>query len=176
MAIIKTERLVLRPFELSDLDTMHEYEGDKENNEYMIFFPNDTKEKTEDGLQKIVAEWNKEIPQHYEFAVTLNNRHIGAVSVTLDENRQVGELGWIIQKSYNGNGYATEAAKAIIDFSFSQLKLKKVFANCDYRNEASLSVMKKIGLCFEKDDGVRRYNNSDENIQELTYSLEMKTK
>ena len=171
MLIIQTERLVLRPFELSDLKTTHEYASDITNTVYMMHLPNNTIQETENFLIRITDEWAKEIPQFYEFAILLSDNHIGGVSVSLNESRQHGELGWIIHKAYQGNGYATEAAKAVFDFAVNNLKVKKVIAHCDYRNKASIRVMLKIGLVLERNDGIRQYKNGDEDIQELMYSL-----
>ncbi len=169
--VSKTERLTLRPLELSDLDTAHEYASDMKNTKYMVYLPNNTVKETEQFLQRVVAEWEKDNPSFYEFAVILDGKHIGAVSICLDESRQVGELGWIINKAYQGNGYASEAAKAILDFAVKKINIKKVVAHCDYRNEASCRVMCKIGLSLERDDGTRRYKNNEEDVQEFMYSL-----
>ena len=84
----------------------------------------------------------------------------------------MGELGWIIHRAYQGNGYATEAAKAVMHFALDKLYVKKTVAYCDHRNERSVGVMRKIGLTLERDDGVRRYRDSDEDVRELMYSYE----
>jgi len=161
---------MLRPLELSDLDTTHKYASDHANTKYMVHLPNRDMQETASFLQRVVNEWQKETPQFYEFAIILDNRHIGAACVHLDESRQEGELGWIIHKNYRGKGYATEAAKAVLDFAKDNLKVKKIIAHCDYRNEASVKVMQKIGLSFESGDGVRRNKNSDEDVQDFMYS------
>ena len=170
MSIIKTVRLVLRPFKLDDVETAHEYASDPEN-KYMVYLPNDTKQETERFLRTTISEWKKDIPQSYEFAVVYGGKHIGGVSVYLDESRQVGELGWIIHKDYQGNGFATEAAKAVMDFAVNAQKVKKIVAHCDYRNVASVKVMQKLGLSLERDDGVRRNKGSDEDSRDLMYSF-----
>jgi RimJ/RimL family protein N-acetyltransferase len=139
----------------------------------MKYLPNATMQETENFLHRVVSEWKKETPAFYEFAIILNEKHIGGISVYLDENRKVGSLGWVINNIYHGNGYATEAAKAVMDFAFNTLKVEKVVADCDYRNKSSIKVMQKIGLLLECDTGVRRYKGSDEDIQNLKYSLEV---
>lgn len=170
VTMIKTERLILRPLDLKDLDTTHEYASDIETTKYMYHLPNKTVKDTEQFLQRVVAEWGKEIPSFYEFTIVLDEKHIGAVSIYLDESKQKGVLGWIINKSYQGNGYATEAAKAVVQYAFDKLKVKKVVAHCDCRNEPSRQVMRKIGLSFESEDE-RRYKDCDEYIPEFKYSL-----
>ena len=168
---LKTERLILRPLALTDLDTAHAYAGDVENTKYMIYLPNNTAEETKAFLQRAAAEWEKENPSFYEFAVVLGGKHIGAVSVCLNEGGREAELGWIINKAYQGSGYATEAAKAVLDFAAKNLGVDKVVAHCDYRNDRSRQVMLKIGLSLECDNGTRRYKGSEEDVREFMYSL-----
>lgn len=171
MLVIKTARLILRPIEEGDIDTAHEYAGDEDNAKYMVHLPNRTKRETKEFVDWAVAEWKKDCPGMYEFAVTLNGRHIGGISATIDESGLTAELGWIINKSYHNMGYATEAAKAVLDFAVNDLKAEKIIAKCDYRNKASYAVMLKIGLTLESDDGIRPYKDNGEDVKELTYSL-----
>lgn len=168
---IKTERLLLRPLDSSDLKTAHEYSSDVDNTKYMMWLPNQTVEETAAFLKRVTSEWKKEKPSFYEFAITVNNQHIGAISVYLDEKKEVGELGWILNKNYHKKGYAYEAALAIKDFALHTLRLKKIIAQCDYRNEPSHKLMEKIGLRPESDNGIRVYAKRNETARELTYSL-----
>ena len=171
MLEIKTARLTLRPLEPCDLETTHAYAGDAANTEYMVHLPNRAKQETAQFLRKAIAEWGKDRPQSYEFAVVLGKKHIGAVSIYLDDSGEACELGWIIHRDFQGNGYATEAAKAVLDFAFDRLNVKKVCAHCDHRNEPSYRVMQKIGLALEREDGLRRYKGSDEDVPERMCSV-----
>ena len=171
MMTIETERLILRPITLSDLDTTHEYAGDARHAQYMLFLPNDTIQATEQFLQNAVSEWEKAAPQFYEFAITLAGKHIGAVSIYREPDSEACELGWIINKNYQGNGYVTEAAKAAMNFSVNMLKASRIVAHCDHRNAASYRVMQKIGLTLESDSGTRRYKGTDEDVQEFMCSI-----
>lgn len=169
---IKTKRLLLRPLNIADLNTVHEYASDYENTRYMMYFPKETTEETADFLSCVTDEWEKSEPTFYEFAILLDGQHIGAVSVYLsDEKREVGELGWILNKKYQNMGYATEAARAVMDFALITLRLKKIIAQCDYRNIPSRRLMEKIGLKLESDNGIRTYIKRNETARELTYSL-----
>ncbi len=167
---IKTERLLLRPLDLSDLDSMHEYASDKENTLYMYHLPRKI-EETADFLSNITKEWEKDVPSFYEFAIEPDGKLIGQISVYLSDNRDSGDLGWILNKKYWNNGYATEAAMALKDFALNILQVQKLIANCDYRNIASSRVMEKIGLKLESDNGIRVYPQKDETVRELMYSL-----
>lgn len=168
---LKTERLILRPLGIEDINTVHAYASDIENTRYMLHLPNDTIEETMDFLTQVTNEWQKAVPLFYEFAITLEGEHIGAVGVYLNEQRTEGELGWILNKKYWGKGFATEAANAVKDFAVNQLKVSTLFARCDYRNAPSSNVMKKIGLNLVKDNGVRQYPKTGEISRELVYSI-----
>ena len=110
---IKTARLTLRPLDISDAKTVHEYASDPENTKFMMFLPNETMEETMDFLMGVTAEWQKTVPGFYEFAVVYDGRQIGAVSVALNGERTEGEMGWIINKNYWKMGIAYEAACAV---------------------------------------------------------------
>lgn len=168
---IKTDRLVLRPLCLDDLETVHTYASDQENTLYMLWLPNDSLKETADFLQLVTREWEKDRPDYYEFAVVLDGLQIGAVSVYLDETRKTGELGWILHKKYWKKGIALEAALAVKDFAVNILKVTKVTANCDDRNVSSYRLMEKLGLALENDTGTRTYKKTSETAKELTYSL-----
>ena len=168
---LKTDRLILRPLNIKDLNTVHFYVSDVENTKYMLHLPNDTIEETSHFLTRVTDEWKKDTPSFYEFAITVNAKLIGAVSVSLNEQRTEGELGWILNKNYWGKGYATEAAMAVKSFAVNELKVSILVAHCDYRNTASCNVMKKIGLILVSDNGVRQYPKTAETARELMYSF-----
>ena len=103
--IIHTERLVLKPHGIEYLQTVNKYATDLENTKYMMHLPNRNIDETRIFLEGVTAEWQKETPTFYEFAIILDGKHIGAVSVYLNEDSSEGELGWIIDKDYWGCGY-----------------------------------------------------------------------
>ncbi len=167
---IKSERLVLKPHGISYLESTHVYASDLSNTLYMVHLPNQNREETKHFLENVSKEWEKETPDFYEFAVLLNNVHIGAVSLYLDENHTIGELGWILNKHYWHHGYALEAAKAMIEFA-KAIGLKRLIAHCDDQNTASYKVMEKLGMeLVSITDG--RYNKaSKEESKERMYQL-----
>lgn len=135
--ILKTKRLVLKPLNTNYLESTHAYASDIETTKFMLNLPNDTIEETESFSLEVENEWLKDKPTYYEFAILLNNIHIGAISIHLNANYTVGELGWILNKNYHKNGYALEAALCIKEYAKSNLKLKSICAHCDYKNKNS---------------------------------------
>ena len=170
---ITTDRLILRPLCMADKETVDEYAGAVENTKYMFYLPNETLQATAAFLASVEAEWKKEKPDCFEFAIVFKGRQIGATSICInDEGRQKGEIGWIINKKYWNQGYASEAALALLEYAKTNLNLKSVVAHCDYRNTASYKLMEKIGMKLIDNQGTRTYNNG-ETAKELTYLIEL---
>ena len=57
-----------------------------------------------------------------------------------------GEIGWGLGVEYRGQGYATEAARAVMDYGFSSLGLHRIYANTDSDSIASWRVMERLGM------------------------------
>lgn len=169
---LKTDRLLLRPLSDADLEAVHAYAGDPENGKYMMHMPKESEAETRRFLEEISAEWKKESPSFFEFAVLLGGTLIGSVSVYLNDARTEGELGWILNRRYWGHGYAAESAAALRDFALHTLRLPRLVAHCDIRNTASARVMEKIGMTLEDDTGVRQYRKRPETARELRYALQ----
>lgn len=172
---IRTERLLLRPVKISDLNERYKYTSDREHIKYMIYLPNETKEDCRIFLKCAVDEWQSAKLLFYEFTVMLNDNNIGGVSVYVcGENSDEGELGWVFDKDFSGFGYATEAAHALVSFCKDVLHLSKLTAHCDSRNKASENIMKKIGMLFVCSDNIRHYPKRNEYAAETMYELYLK--
>lgn len=163
---LKTERLVLRPLCTQDLDTCNEYAMDAETCRYMIYLPNHTSEETLSFLQGCEANWRKERIDAFEFAITLDGRHIGAVSIAKEEDGM--EMGWILNRAYQGQGYACEAARALMDFAIEVLDAQRIVAHCDTRNAPSYRLMEKLGM-QRMGEGEREYPDERGMAREYVY-------
>ena len=142
-----TKRLVLRPLGREDLDAFYEYASDAEYTKYMVYYPHRNKERTKAFLEQVEAEWKKEVPQFYEFAVLHSDTHIGTATL-YPEGDGVGELAWVLHPNYLHQGFATEAAQAVKEFAEKELHLTLLTACCDSRNKASAAVMERLGMTF----------------------------
>lgn len=155
---LKTERLVLRPVRLGDEAEIHEYAGDPDIT-MMYWLPNETFEETAAFVRQCAAEWESPDQLDFGFVILYEGRIIGGCDADLShsEDRSYATLGWIIHKAYRGRGFASEAARALLDFAFARLAVDKVYAQCDIRNPASFGVMKNIGMTCVSDTGTRTY-------------------
>jgi RimJ/RimL family protein N-acetyltransferase len=59
------------------------------------------------------------------------------------------EIGYWCRKSYQGQGYVTEAVNGLVDFAFTHLNAKRLFIRCDSENHASANVARRAGFEFE---------------------------
>ena len=166
---IRTERLVLTPLGPAFLDTVNEYAMDLENTRYMLHLPNESPEETLAFLQNAEAEWARERPAFFEFAMLCESRHIGAASLYLEDG--AGELGWIVNKRYWGHGFAYEAAQAIIDHFTSRNGITRFVAHCDAANTASFKTMEKLGMRRTGEYGGRQNRSATHSSFEYQYEL-----
>ena len=99
-------------------------------------------------IESRLAEQIKDPRRVYDLAVCLkeDGKLIGSVGLYLNEERNSAELGWIFNKAYWHNGYASEAARGFLRYGFLGLELHRIYAKCDDRNTASFRVMERIGM------------------------------
>ncbi|MCE2414520.1 GNAT family N-acetyltransferase [Candidatus Poribacteria bacterium] len=145
-----TERLLLRSFTLEDAADLQRLVGEFDVASTLTNMPH----PYEDGMAE---KWIRSCYERFEkdealnFAITLrtNKNLIGGIALRLDPKNENGELGYWIAKPYWNCGYATEAAKAVVAYSFEVLKLNRLHAKHFKRNTASGRVLEKIGMCYE---------------------------
>lgn len=166
---IKTERLTLKPLGSEYLDTVNVYAMDYENSKYMCRLPNESVEETVAFLAGVDAEWAKEEPAFYEFAILYHNEHIGVVGIYFENG--IGELGWIVNKNYWRNGFAYEAAKALVSYCTEHMGTTHFIACCDTENVASYKVMEKLGMTRTGKYGGRRNRAAAEDSFEYRYKM-----
>lgn len=169
---IRTDRLTIVPIGMDFFNSTHAYASDLETTRYMMFLPNYTEDETSEFLRASEEEWAKEYPEYYEFAVLLGDKHIGAVSLYRDEeDKNTGELGWIIHKDHQHKGYAYEAAKALMEYAAGKLGIRHIIAHCDTENLPSYRLMEKLGMKRTDEYGGRKNKCSDEERREYLYEV-----
>lgn len=168
---IRTERLLLKPADLSYLYSTHEYASDLENTRFMMFLPYESLEETENILREAQDAWKDKEPALYEFMILLDGVHIGEIMLFMQEDRSEAELAWLLNKKYWNRGYVTEAAFALVEFGREQLALRRIFAMCDGENMPSRRVMEKIGMHLSGEGTRTNRSMGDEIRQELIYEM-----
>lgn len=148
--LIATERLLLRRFRDADVETLAVYRSDPEVARYQSWdapFPLDRARAAVQGFQ----EGDPAAPGWFQWAIerTADHAHIGDVGVHLHQNLRQADLGFTLAGQFQGQGYATEAVRAILDQLFRVQGLHKVSADCDARNVASAALLRRAGFTQE---------------------------
>jgi RimJ/RimL family protein N-acetyltransferase len=153
---IETERLVLRPHRDGDLEDLMRYHSDPDVVRY-IPWPVRDEQQTREALAKRTAQGEVLAEgQWLVLAIELPGRAdgpsrvIGEVLLKYDsEEHRRGELGYAMAADVQGNGYAAEAARAVLALAFDRFGLHRVIAVLDGRNTASARLLERIGMRLE---------------------------
>jgi len=146
---LRTERLVLRPFTRGDVDAVYGYRRREDVARY-LFDVALSREECALAVQQRIAQVafeaeDDKIVLGAELADT--GILIGEVSlIWCSVDARQGEIGWIFDPDYQGRGYATEAARAMLDLAFGPGDIHRVSARCDARNEPSWRLMERLGM------------------------------
>lgn len=166
---LRTERLLLRPFRLEDVDDVYAYARDPEWGRALLLpvpEPYVRRNAEEFVTRTLLASWSTDP----HFAIVLDTTVIGGINLTVDKPHEIAGLGYVIAKPHWGKGLAPEAATAVFDWAFAHHGLAKIYARADLRNRRSTRVMEKLGMTRE---GVLRSHRKGrgERIDEVHYGL-----
>lgn len=152
---IKTERLILRPWRKSDLEPFAKLNADTEVMEY---FPSILSRKESDDLANRISSkleeqgwglWAVSIPDVADFIGFIG---LSEPSFQADFTPAV-EIGWRLAFDHWGKGYATEGAKAALEYGFKTLNFNEIVSFTAVQNMRSRRIMEKIGMHHDpKDD------------------------
>lgn len=137
---ISTDRLLMRKFNKNDYKDAYEYLKDPDVMRY-IETP-----FSYDKTVEFVDLFSCEKPRVYALVEKVSCKVIGHVIFHPYEYDNVYELGWILNKDYQGKGYALEISKALIKYSFEELKLHRIFATAVAANDGSCNLLKKLNM------------------------------
>ena len=143
---LDTPRLILREFSESDIAELVPLIGAAEVAATTLRIPHPYEEKH-------AREFFATAPKKNELRLSIRERSTrrlcGGIGLHPDEEPQRAELGYWIGVPFWGNGYATEAARAVIEYGFERLALEQIFANHFKGNDKSGRVLRKIGMRHE---------------------------
>ena len=145
-----TERLTLRRMLVSDADDMYEYACRDSVTRYLTWKPHKSRDYTREYLQYIGTHYI--IGDFFDWGVIHNrdDKFIGTCGFTrFDYNHNCGEIGYVLNPEYWGQGIALEAVREVMKFGFEVLGLNRIEAKFIEGNESSRRVMEKAGMTFE---------------------------
>lgn len=146
---ICTDRLTLRPFTRGDVDAVYAYRRREDVARYLFDVALSREECALAVQQRIGQVALEGDGDKIILAVDLTQTGsvVGEVSLILrSADARQAEVGWIFDPEYQGQGYATEAATAILDLVFGAGDIHRVAARCDTRNDASWRLMERLGM------------------------------
>ncbi|SDK78310.1 Protein N-acetyltransferase, RimJ/RimL family [Nonomuraea maritima] len=146
---ITTPRLALRPFTHADLDALHAYYSDPDVVRYLYWEACDR-----DATRTILDNKINRTAIHDEgdaidLAITLRDTGelIGnCLLIWTSKQHRQGEIGYVLNPAHHGHGYATEAARPLLELGFNGLGLHRIAGRLDARNTASARVLEKLHM------------------------------
>lgn len=138
---LETERLTLRPLHPDDVDALFAIHSDPRAMAFMPAPPQETRDQAQELLN---YQRNSEGATYWAICLRESNYMIGQVNYLA--HTRIPGLGYILHPDHWGNGYATEACRAALDYGFETLGLDRVELWIDETNAASLRVAQKLGF------------------------------
>ena len=158
--ILRTERCLLREMTTEDVDAFYEVYSDPSITTYMEgLYP--VKEQEVDYIRKYI----KNVYEFFEYGLWTvvekrRGKIIGRAGLSWREETETVELGYVIAKPFQGQGYAYEVCDAILKYAHEQLEMEQIAAYVKEENEASKALCRK--LKFEQKGKITIRNSSYE--------------
>ena len=146
---LTTERLILRPWEESDAESLYEYAKDPQVGPIAGWPPHISVEDSRQIIKSVLA-----VNETYAICKRQDNRAIGSIGLmrgeqsNLDIPEDEGEIGYWIGVPFWGQGYAPEAARELIRHGFEDLKLNRIWCGYFEGNDKSKRVQEKCGFRY----------------------------
>ncbi|OQO89843.1 GNAT family N-acetyltransferase [Saccharomonospora piscinae] len=150
LPVLRTERLTLRAVTSADLDAVYGYLSREEVCRYLLHEPL-SREETERKL--VLAEKSTALRADGDtarLAVVHDDEVVGEVQLTLvSAATATVEIGWIFSPHVAGRGYATEAARVLLDHAFETLNAHRIIAHLHPDNTGSSRLCERLGMRHE---------------------------
>ena len=155
---LETDRLILRPLSTADAPSVFVWGSDPKVNRYMPYPLYTQVEKVREWLEKVEQETNL---YNFGFVCKETNILFGSGSIGAYEDSACWEVGYNLRSDYWGKGYATEAAKGMIEFAHREFGIHTFGASHAADNPASGKVLEKCGMHFDHDGEYSRFDGSE---------------
>lgn len=143
-ALIQTERLTLKPYEVKDVEALADLLMNQEIGKTFMVPDFQTRDQAIALAEKLVAFSCIEDTTHLEYGIYLGDQFIGFVNDCDIEGTEI-EIGYVVHPDYQGHGYATEAVNAVIE-DLREMGFQKVVAGFFEENKPSCRVMERCGM------------------------------
>ena len=169
--VLHTERLLLRPFQDSDVEDALSYRDDREFAQFLPRIPQPfTRADAEAFVTLNMSEsWDRSPT----FAVVLDRTLIGTVNFEVDVDTRTAMLGYAIGRAWWGRGIATEAARAAMAWAIEMFSLVRIWASTDARHVRSRAVLEKLGMQCEALRVGDHIGRDGEIVDEVVYGMNL---
>ena len=149
--LAETERLILREILPQDEDGLFEMDSDPEVHRYLGNEPVQNREQIREVIRYIRRQYTDNGIGRWAVTDRHTHRFLGwaglkLVTETVNGHTGYHDLGYRFMKQHWGRGYATEAARAVLDYGFDRMHLDEIYAMADCGNAASDHVLTKAGF------------------------------
>lgn len=151
--IIDTERLIIREIFPEDANDLFEMDADHEVHQYIENKPVNSIEEIYQVIEMIRKQYMDHGIARWAVVDKVSQECLGWCGLKFFQEPLNGyqdfyELGYRFKRKHWHKGYATESAKAILDYAYENLAIRDIFAIVDPRNENSKKVLRKLGFNF----------------------------
>lgn len=147
---LRTERLLLRTMTLDDVDDIHAYQSRPDVCRYLTFEPRTREEVTDKVSLYAKAIALRGEGDYWQIAIERASdagRVIGDLYFSIKSAASAtGVIGWTLHPDHTGQGYMTEAARALLRIAFAEIQLHRVVADLDPRNQTSIALCRRLGM------------------------------
>ena len=170
--IIETKRLRLRLPIISDLQSVFDASKTKGFNDGMVWSPSETVEELLPNHYQSLDNWEKGNSYTFSIDNKESSEFVGRISIRI--KNMVWDIGFMTFPQHQGNGYMTEATKAMIDFGFNTLKAKRIEIGHAIWNDASKKIINKCGFIYLRNNP-KGFQKNGEWVEEVLYYIEKKS-
>lgn len=146
--MLETERLYLRPINETDVEAIFAMRTDEDIMRF-IRKPVTTRAEAESWIKMVSSRWADERIGFCAVVEKQSGEFIGWCGLWRLKETGETEVGYAIAKEFWGKGFASEAARAFLEYGFERLNVEKIVAVAFMENKASHRVMEKIGMRFD---------------------------
>ncbi|MEV6164129.1 GNAT family N-acetyltransferase [Streptomyces sp. NPDC052052] len=147
--MIESQRLFMRPLRVSDVDAFVELHTDPQVNRFVGSF---SRHQARERLTAIERQWAERGHGLCAIELKSSGEFVGRSGLQYWEQFDEVELGWTLRTDHWGRGYATEAARACLEWGFATLDARYFTALIRPGNEASVRVAERLGFAPRRED------------------------
>ncbi len=144
----ETKRLIIRKTSIKDVNMLLKMDKQVETQKYLGGIKNKTREERIEFIKNKLSKYDKGLAGQLTVCLK-DGTQIGFIGLTIDEEKNIGEIGYIFDYDYCNRGYCTEACQKLLEIGFNQIYLKCICAETDERNESSKKVLERLGFVYQ---------------------------